>query len=117
MSSEDRQLDFAGALAELQALVGERVSVESAAEEAHAFHRSHGVLGRSIDLQIAGGWPLDRPARVWFSLEDTDADFVVRQAGLVAAVAYEVDLAEGPSRTVQIHYEGGAVLIVREELD
>jgi hypothetical protein len=117
VSDDERELDFAGVLAELQALVGTSVTVESAPEEAQAFHRSRGVLGRSIDLQIAGCWPLDRPARVWFCLEDSDADFVVREAGLRGAVAYEVALAEGLSRTVQMHYDGGAVLIVREELD
>lgn len=113
----ERTLDFAGALGELQAFVGRRVSVESGPERAGAFHESRGILGRSIDLQIDSGWPLDRPARVAFSLDDADAQFVLREVGFLIALAYTVDLSDGPSRTVQMHYDGGAVLIVREELD
>lgn len=117
MTDEDeRTVDFAGALAELQAFVGNRVSVESGPEGAGAFHESRGILGRSIDLQIESGLPLDRPARVAFFLDDADAQFVVREAGFVIALAYTVDLSDGPSRAVQMHYAGGAVLIVREEL-
>lgn len=117
MRDDEDVLDFAGVLAELHRMVGERVSVESAPEGAHTCHRSRGVLGRSLDLQISSGWPLDRPARVSFLLEQGDADFVVHEAGLLSALAYTVELPEGPSRTVQMHYAGGAVLIVREELD
>ncbi|MGH2986887.1 MAG: hypothetical protein ACRDLO_09395 [Solirubrobacterales bacterium] len=117
MSDEaERTLDFAGALAELQGLVGKRVSVESAPEGAGPFHESRGVLGRSIDLQIESGWPLDRPARVAFFLDDAEAQFVVRESGFVIAIAYTLALADGQSRTVQMHYSGGAVLIIREEL-
>lgn len=110
-------LDFAGALAELQAFIGERVSVESAPAGAGAFHESRGVLGPAIDLQISSGWPLDRPARVAFFLDEGRAQFVVREAGFLGALAYTVELAEGPSRTLQMHYAGGAVLIVREDCD
>jgi hypothetical protein len=115
--SDERMLDFAGVLAELQALVGARVSIESAAEGTNAYHESRGVLGRSIDLQIVSGWALDRPARVAFHLEGTDSQFVVREAGLRGALAYTVDLHEGPSRAIQMHFAGGGVLIVREDLD
>lgn len=111
----ERTLDFGGVLAELQAFVGKRVSVESGPEGAGAFHESRGVLGRSIDLQIASGWPLDRPARVAFFLDDADAQFVVRESGFLVGLAYTVELAEGPSATVQMHFLGGGVLIVREE--
>lgn len=114
-SPEERMLDFAGVLAELQALVGERVSIESGSEGAHPVHESRGVLGRSIDLQIAVGWPLDQPARVAFYLDETDSHFIVRESGLRAALAYMVELPEGPSRAVQMHFAGGAVLIVRED--
>lgn len=116
MTDEERTLDFAGVLAALHALVGLPVSVESACEGAHPFHESRGVLGRSVDLQISSGWPLDRPARVAFFLRETDAQFVVREHGLLTAVSYAVELPEGPSRTVQMHFAGGGVLIVREEL-
>lgn len=111
------RLDFAGALAELQAFIGRRVSVESGPEGAGSFHESRGILGRSIDLQIESGWPLDRPARVAFFLDGADSQFVIRETGFLIAVAYTVKLSEGPSRTVQMHYAGGAVLIVREEPD
>ncbi len=111
------RLDFAGALAELQAFIGRRVSIESGPEGAGSFHESRGILGRSIDLQVESGWPLDRPARVAFFLQGGDSQFVVREAGFVIALAYTVKLCEGPSRTVQMHYAGGAVLIVREEFD
>lgn len=113
---DDRTLDLAGVLAELQALIGKRVSVESASEATNAFHESGGVLGRSIDLQIATGSPLEKPAWIAFHLDDTDAHFVVREARLRSAVAYTVEFAEGPSRTVQLHFDGGGVLIVREDL-
>lgn len=114
---DERRLDLAGVLSELQGLVGRRVSVESGSEDAHAIHESRGVLGRSIDLQIAVGWPLDDPARVAFWLDGGDSHFVVREAALQAAVAYTVELPEGPSRAVQMHFTGGGVLIVREDLD
>lgn len=113
----ERTLDFAGALAELQAFVGRRVSVESGPEGAGAVHESRGVLGRSIDLQLDLGWSLDGPARVAFFLNEADAQFVVRESGFLIGLAYTVRLAEGASRTVQMHYAGGAVLIVREQLD
>ena len=109
-------LNFGGVLAELHAMVGERVSIESAPEVGYLVHQCCGRLGRSIDLQICCGAPLDRPARVWFVLDDADAYFVVSEAGLSAAMAYDVELPEGRSRTVQMHYVGGAVLIVRREL-
>lgn len=116
MSEEsERMLDFADALGELQVLVGERVTVESAPAGAGPFHESRGVLGRSIDLQVLCGWPPDSPARVTFFLDDTDALFVVRERGFVAGLAYTLALADGRSRTVQMRYAGGAVLIVREE--
>ena len=114
---DERMLDFAGVLAELHALVGERVSIESGCEGAHPFHESRGVLGRSIDLQIAVGWPLDEPARVAFYLDETDSHFIVREWRLAAAVAYTVELPEGPCRTVQMHFSGGGVLIVRESAE
>ncbi|MQA74176.1 MAG: hypothetical protein GEU88_07540 [Solirubrobacterales bacterium] len=118
MKDEDEgTLDFAGALGELQGLIGRRVSVESGPEGAGPFHESRGVLERSMDLQITSGWPLDRPARVAFFLAHADAQFVVRESGFLIALAYTLELPEGPSRTVQLHYVGGAVLIVREELD
>jgi len=115
MSDDERTLDFAGVLAELHALVGERVSVESACVGANPFHESRGILGRSVDLQISSGWPLDRPARVSFFVDGTDAHFVVRESGFLTALAYTVDLPGGPSRTVQMHFAGGGVLIVRED--
>lgn len=113
----ERRLDFPGLLAELQALVGEGVSIESGCELAHPFHVSRGVLGRSIDLQIAVGWPLDKPAWVSFYLADADAHIVIREAQLRAAFSYTVQLPEGHSRTVQMHFAGGGVLIVREDLE
>jgi hypothetical protein len=113
----ERRLDLPGVLSELQALVGERVCVESGSAGAHPFHESRGVLGRSIDLQIAVGSPLDQPAWVAFYLEDSDSHFIVRESALRLAVAYTVGLPEGPSRTVQMHFAGGGVLIVREDLE
>jgi len=118
VTEEDvRRLDLAGVLSELQGLVGERVCVESGSDGTHPFHESRGVLGRSIDLQIAVGWPLDDPARIAFWLDGRDSHFIVRESALRAAVAYTVDLPGGPSRTVQMHFAGGGVLIVRADLD
>lgn len=112
---DERRLDFAGVLAELQALVGERVSVESGSAGAHTFHESRGVLGRSIDLQIAVGWSLGEPARVAFYLDASDTNFMLRESSLRAAYGYTLELPEGASRTVEMHFAGGGVLIVRED--
>ena len=53
MSSEDdRQLDFAGVLAELHRLIGRAILVESSAEGRPAFQPARGVLAGAIDTQI-----------------------------------------------------------------
>jgi hypothetical protein len=111
---DERRLDFAGVLVELQGLIGREVEVESGSEKTFTFHRSRGLLGPSIDLQIAVGAPLERPAWVVFYLDETDSHFILRESALRTALSYTIELPEGASRTVQMHFVGGGVLIVRE---
>ena len=109
-------LDFRGVLAQLDAMVGRRVSVESGPADTGSFHESRGVLGSPIEFEGEEAGSENHEARVAFFLDNGEAQVVIRKRGLVRAEVYVLDLFQGPSRTVQIHYAGGVVLIVREEL-
>ena len=110
-------LSFRGVLAELDAMVGRRVSVESGPADTGSFHESRGVLGSAIDFEREdAGWACGK-RRAAFFLDDGAAQIVIRESGLLSAEVYLLELVGGMSRTVQMHYAGGAVLIVREDLD
>lgn len=112
----DRELDFIGVLAELQGLLGERVTVEAASRSARPYLQAYGVLCGALDLELAGSRSLDPPARLAFCLEGAEAHFVVREDEIRAACAYTVKPPDGPSsRTVEIGLPGGARLIVAGE--
>jgi hypothetical protein len=111
---DEHGLDFDGVLAELDAMVGRRVSVESGPGETGSFHESRGMLGSPIDFDRTGIGSASRERRVAFLLGEGEAQVVIRERGLVRAEVYVLELAEGISRAVQMHY-AGAVLIVRED--
>lgn len=118
MPSDDRQLDFAGLLAELHALVDRPVLVESSAEGRRAFQAARGLLESSIDMQIDLPGSLAKPARISFFLdgEGMEASFSLHEDEFLEARAYSVPLQGGfEARHVQVLLAGGAELLVSED--
>lgn len=107
------ELDFAGVLSELAALMGQRVRIESTVAGRRPFHFSLGTLAGSLDHLDHSA----RPTQLVLYLEGYEAGFTLREDDLERAKAYALDLDDGLHRTVEVELRGGAHLRVEREAE
>lgn len=110
---DSRELDFAGLLSELAALMGQRVRIESAVGGRLPFHFSLGTLAGSLD----GLDDSARPIQLVLYLEGYEAGFTLREADVERAEGYTLELDEGSHRTVEVELRGGGHLRIEREAE
>jgi hypothetical protein len=86
----DRDLDYASLLAEIHALVGQRVVVELVCGARPVALEVRGRLGHLADFQLLFGSSLDEPARLAFTLEGSEAMVTLREDEILSARSYTV---------------------------
>ena len=111
---DDRDLDFVGLLGELQALIGERVTMEAAGRGQPIALEVRGTLAHLSDLQLTFGRPVDGPAVLALGLEESSACLWLREAEISSARAFDIEATDGlgASRHLQIVLRGGVELLV-----
>jgi hypothetical protein len=110
----DRDLDFLGLLGEVQALIGERVTIEAAGGGRPIALEVRGTLVHLSDMQLTFGRSVEGPAVLVLGVEESDARLWLREAEITSARAFDIETTEGvrPARHIQIALRGEVELIV-----
>ena len=114
-TTDKRDLDFEGVLAELQDFIGRSIVIESVGRDGRTFHQSEGVLERTIDNHVDLLSSPDRQAVIAFHL-DAHACFILHKCEFAAASTRVIgDHDEGLTcRMVKIETAGDTTLIIRD---